>query len=645
MGEEEAPAAELAPEPAAEPAPAPPKDNVPAADDDDDDEGEEGEEEKEPEPTPEEKAEALHAAAKSGDAEETHRLAVLENAPLDFVDKGGWTPLLWAACNGHEACVNSLVESGAANSMATATAEPEEGDADKQAKDPSPVRSRVAAPATVVNSPLHWAAFKGHLKICFKLLLHGVPLTDVDGEGNAALHLAAAGGDTATMVCLLNHGADLFMKNFFCNTAMDVGTKTEIRSTLKVLAMEKTYEMAPVVESHIKRDAPVKNDAKSWNGMKITKVAYPTTRTLCTGIWCRESNCEGFRLPGNGIGRFFSTDACAKQPLLDRVPAGDTLPAAFLCGVCMEQINDSEAQIKAAIENKAKEPMADQIATLERTISAGAKLGSSAALLADAETTLSRVRAEKALTDHMVVTEEARPMGLDQPIVELKKLLQVAEQEKANPELIGAATALLASVQAEFGLTNCVKVFEGLELCLEMAYRNDINRLKAAMATSQRDAGHPGQLTLAKKLLKRLTLEAAIGQLLTTPENVIEMIKVMVGKKKKAKEEEQESIVGYIHATMDADKPGEKFDSLLASLHTRVEGIENNIKEVADGIAAEECDPLNPALLARAGEQLETMKVSLAEEVEIDEQRKAAEAAAAEKAAKKAAKAAKKKKK
>ena len=128
------------------------------------------------------------------------------------------------------------------------------------------------------------------------------------------------------------------------------------------------------------------------------------------------------------------------------------------------------------------------------------------------------------------------------------------------------------------------------------------------------------------------------------------MEKVMVGKKKKAQEVEQEKIVGYIHATLDATNgpTGEKFDSLLASLHQRVEMIEGTIKEAAESKEAAEADTVNEALCARAAEQLEVMKVELAKEVELDEARKAVEAIAAEKAAKKAAaaekKAAKKKK-
>jgi hypothetical protein len=162
------------------------------------------------------------------------------------------------------------------------------------------------------------------------------------------------------------------------------------------------------------------------------------------------------------------------------------------------------------MDNKAKEPMAEQIATLEREIAQALRLGCSAVLIADAQVALSRVRAEKALTDHMEVVRAGRPLRHMPPIKELEDLLKDAERQFADSELTTAATVLLHSAEAEFGLTTCMTPFAGLELCLEMQHRADINRLKAAMAVSQRDDGHPGQLAEAKRCLKRLTFEVRV---------------------------------------------------------------------------------------------------------------------------------------
>jgi hypothetical protein len=528
--------------------------------------GSEEEEEPEPEPTPEEKGEWLLNAAKSGDEAETARLVLDAEAEefLQFTDNRGWTPLLWAACNGHTDCVASLVEHGAASVLVSAPAVEEDDEAKPAPKsDSSPVRPRHAPLPTVVNSPLHWASFKGHLHIVFKLLLHGVPLDDCDEQGNTGLHLASAGGDVPTVLCHLNHGANLFGKNFFCNTPMDLGTKPAIKKVLSVLCVEKTFEMSDEGKKSArdKADAHKSDDAMHWNGLSIRQVAYPTTRILCTGIWCRESNATGAGVPGNGMGRFFSTDACKKQDVLDRIPAGDTLPPAFLCGVCMEQVNDAEMQCRHGMENRAKETMGDQITTMENAIEHAKRMGASAALIEETIIVLHRVRAEKALTDHMDAVEEARPITQDEPIATLKALLQEAERQIADRELVTNAHTLLHSAEAEFALANALKPFEGLELAVEMAVRHDINRMKSAMATAQRDAGHAGQLEVARKLLKRLTVETKIGQAIAMPKYMIGLSDVMVGKKKKARVVQEPKITGYIHATLDAaaDKEGEKY--------------------------------------------------------------------------------------
>ena len=53
-------------------------------------------------------------------------------------------------------------------------------------------RSNVKKAAMIaVNSPLHWACFKGHEMIVYLLLAAGFSTLDVDHCGNNARHLAA----------------------------------------------------------------------------------------------------------------------------------------------------------------------------------------------------------------------------------------------------------------------------------------------------------------------------------------------------------------------------------------------------------------------------------------------------------------------
>ena len=42
------------------------------------------------------------------------------------------------------------------------------------------------------NTPLLWAAFKGHKRVIWELLIEGYSPNDVDSYGNNAVHLAAS---------------------------------------------------------------------------------------------------------------------------------------------------------------------------------------------------------------------------------------------------------------------------------------------------------------------------------------------------------------------------------------------------------------------------------------------------------------------
>ena len=361
----------------------PPEPPPPAAMDDDDDDDDEDGPEPEPELTLEEKGELLIAACKAGDGAETSRL-ILEDAPLQHEDAGGWTSLLWASCNGHEECAASLITAGAAAPFLAGPPVPEEVDANGTVA----VRPRKGKKQEVVNSPIHWAAFKGHLAIVWKLLHSNVSHEHVDAQGNTALHLAAAGGHVSIILCLLNHGADLLARNFFCNTCMDVGReRPEVKAALKVLTSEKTFNVAEIV---VKGNAPAVKTGMRWNELKLMQEPYPTTRVLCTGAWCRQSGEVG---PGNLMGRFFSTKYGVVQDVLDRVPTDSgEMPPHYFCQVrvpssrrgrrfarvwplpthrgapqvCMEQIKEAELALRHGMENKSNEGMGAQIETLVR---------------------------------------------------------------------------------------------------------------------------------------------------------------------------------------------------------------------------------------------------------------------------------------
>lgn len=62
-------------------------------------------------------------------------------------------------------------------------------------------------------SPLHWAAYKGQLKVCHLLLAQKISPLEQDALGNTVLHQAAAGGSLEVTACILSQGADVPIYN------------------------------------------------------------------------------------------------------------------------------------------------------------------------------------------------------------------------------------------------------------------------------------------------------------------------------------------------------------------------------------------------------------------------------------------------
>ena len=87
-------------------------------------------------------------------------------------------------------------------------------------------------PTLLMNTPLHWAACKGHLRIAWLLIEQGYSPNDVDDVQNTPLHLAAANGHVHVVNCLVEDGADPRAKNAFRNTPLDVSTVRPVRECL-----------------------------------------------------------------------------------------------------------------------------------------------------------------------------------------------------------------------------------------------------------------------------------------------------------------------------------------------------------------------------------------------------------------------------
>jgi hypothetical protein len=106
----------------------------------------------------------LHNCAEKGLTTSVKRLLSIRNINLNVKDVGdGWTPLHWAAYNGHIEISRLLLQNGA----------------------------EVNARSSNGYTPLHWAARNGHVDILHLLVENGANLEAQSNYGERALHLAA----------------------------------------------------------------------------------------------------------------------------------------------------------------------------------------------------------------------------------------------------------------------------------------------------------------------------------------------------------------------------------------------------------------------------------------------------------------------
>ena len=82
------------------------------------------------------------------------------------------------------------------------------------------------------NTPLHWAAFGGHLRIVWLLMKAGYRPSDVDDVGNSPLHLAAAGDKHLIVRALVAGGADALARNDFNNAPGHLATSERVKKEL-----------------------------------------------------------------------------------------------------------------------------------------------------------------------------------------------------------------------------------------------------------------------------------------------------------------------------------------------------------------------------------------------------------------------------
>lgn len=136
--------------------------------------------------------------AKRGDLKGLKRLLARHPSRVNFRGPYGYTPLIWAARQGHPAVVKYLLGRGA----------------------------KVNAVNRWRNTALHWAAYNGHVRVVALLIKRGARLNIQEIEkGHTPLHDAAWKGRRRVVALLLRAGARTDLKNGRGKTAWQVAER------------------------------------------------------------------------------------------------------------------------------------------------------------------------------------------------------------------------------------------------------------------------------------------------------------------------------------------------------------------------------------------------------------------------------------
>jgi hypothetical protein len=533
-----------------------------------DDSGLDSEEEEIPQ---EEKDRDLFNAAKLGNLAAV-KTALEMGASPTHTGGDGWSPLLWSSCNGHLEVAELLMNEphNAANPYVAKGVGSAGGFG--QAENVSS-NSSTTNKATI-NSPLHWASFKGHLNIVWALLKLGLSPYDTDSCGNTSLHLAATGGNIEVLKCLMSEGFDISQRNVYGNTAYELADKPNVRQVLKK-AMEE-------------------------------KGCYASGKKFSAAVWryyCTHS------------GHFYCDSETVRDSVVVKVGSSTTKPVRY-CKSSQKKIQTMEATLQTACKGTLTR---DNLAPLGKAVKNARNNGCNVVWIHKGERTLTRLTAECVMRDEMELVEKSRPIGSKKQLKRLVQLRKNALEEGVREEDgIEECEALLKATEAEVTLCGVSSLVEAIE-CASPANESEIKRLDEALDHAIQYNAQEALVADRQVLQKKLHAE-------------LDMNRYMAPPGEEAVVDEEGEPTEHCKYTMFDGKtvfntsvPGDK----LKCLQFRFEGLTKALASAGD------VGTCHGPLVESATEYEATLSLDVQEEEAREVDRIAAEEKAAAKAAKK----------
>eukprot|EP01029_Cantina_marsupialis_P011620 TRINITY_DN2589_c0_g1_i2.p1 TRINITY_DN2589_c0_g1~~TRINITY_DN2589_c0_g1_i2.p1 ORF type:complete len:542 (-),score=191.99 TRINITY_DN2589_c0_g1_i2:212-1837(-) len=416
-------------------------------------------------------------ACKSGNYEEANKW-LEKGANINISDERKWNGLIFAACNGHVKVAQLLLEKGIEHYCPVIIKEEDEKEAgtnedevdEEEEEIPNEeVESKQKEAPTMVNSPLHWACFKGHEQVMWVLLNNGYSIKDMDEIGNTALHLACSGGKIAIVEQILQHGTELRARNLIGNTPFDVATRPAIRGLLKSVSKPRCKcgeEFCERMPRHL--------------------------CDLCHDTYC--GNC--------GEGNDVMVDA-----------ENDLSRLIWRCSACWRKIKEAEGALRDAIEGQGS-VLNERITNLAVCLEDSRKIIRDKILIQKAENQLVQLRFQQRLFKVKASISKSRPITQQSQLTDLRGVVKecIAQGGQAAED----AQSLLNTLQIECTLSGTLAVCKRIEVATKSNLAQ-MKRLNNALTEAEGRAVTESLITESKSLLKRLRLEVDLVEAMKSP--------------------------------------------------------------------------------------------------------------------------------
>jgi hypothetical protein len=303
---------------------------------------------------------------------------------------------------------------------------------------------RACRPSPVANgTPLHIAAFKGHLRLVWVLLGVGFSNADLDRLGNTPLHLAASAGHSTILECLIYDGSDMKLKNTYGNTPYDLAAKNLSCSAVLAQAMR---------DEELNPKAKTTQAERRQKNMERLRSAETTLATVTAGLHA-EGGADSTKL--NQLERAIANaiDVGLSHADIDAAKAAlETLRMQENLRHEMSQLNTQRPVTQRS-----------SLQSLFQTIESAKDMGLGGPILAESEQLLKTARVECLLTGLYALCSRIK-CGSDLHVSEIAKLNN-AVAEAQNTQRLDKA-----SQRAEQGLVGkCVTLRKKLLCELELS--------------------------------------------------------------------------------------------------------------------------------------------------------------------------------